>query len=85
MSHDDEDVFSTRRISADELVQLHKALQTGTVDLSVSVTPDVLERIERLLPKIREGDEETPELQRAMALRQIFMTGLYALESEFES
>lgn len=80
----DDDVFSTRRITADELSQLHKALEARTVELGISVTPDVLERIERLLPKMQEDATESDELRRAMALRQIFMTGLYALESEFE-
>lgn len=84
MIDDDDDVFSTRRITADQMDQLHKALETRTVDLSISVGGDVLDRIERLLPMITDATEENQDLRRAMAMRQIFMAGLYALESEVE-
>jgi len=84
MIDDDDDVFSTRRITADQMDQLHKALESRSVDLSISVGGDVLDRIERLLPMITDASEANQELRRAMAMRQIFMAGLYALESEVE-
>lgn len=81
---DDEDVFSTRRITADEMAKIQQALESRVVDYQLSVTADVAERFERLLRKMEEGSEENDELKRAMAIRQVFMAGLYALESEFE-
>lgn len=84
MIDDDDDVFSTRRITADQMDQLHKALETRTVDLSISVGGDVLDRIEKLLPMITDSAEQNQDLRRAMAMRQIFMAGLYALESEVD-
>jgi hypothetical protein len=84
MIDDDDDVFSTRRITADQMDQLHKALETRTADLSISVGGDVLDRIEKLLPMITDAKEANQDLRRAMAMRQIFMAGLYALESEVD-
>jgi len=81
MIDDDDDVFSTRRITADQMDQLHRELESRTVDLNISVGGDVLDRIERLLLKISDATEENQDLRRAMAMRQIFMAGLYALES----
>ncbi len=84
MIDDDDDVFSTRRITADQMDQLHRELESRTVDLNISVGGDVLDRIERLLPMITDATEENQDLRRAMAMRQIFMAGLYALESEVD-
>jgi len=84
MIDDDDDVFSTRRITADQMDQLHRELESRTVDLNISVGGDVLDRIERLLLKCTDATEENQDLRRAMAMRQIFMAGLYALESEVD-
>jgi len=80
----EDDLMSTRRISAVEMGEIQKALETGVAELTITVTPDVLERIEALVPKMQDTNIQSSELRRAMALRQILMAGLYTLESEFE-
>lgn len=80
----EDDLMSTRRISAIEMGEIQKALESGVAELTITVTPDVLERIEALVPKMQDTNIQSSELRRAMALRQILMAGLYTLESEFE-
>lgn len=80
----EDDLMSTRRISAIEMGEIQKALESGVAELTITVTSDVLERIEALVPKMQDTNIQSSELRRAMALRQILMAGLYTLESEFE-
>lgn len=76
---------STRRVSPDEMDQLKELLDQNTVELSIEVTPDVLARIDSLLPKLDVEDGSSAELRFAMSVRQIFMTGLYTLERELDT
>lgn len=77
------DDSSTRRMSPDEMERVQAALDgTGVEELTVTVTADVLPRISALLTLLETGESGSDELEYAMALRQIFMTGLYTLESE---
>ncbi|QED26992.1 hypothetical protein FRD01_07000 [Microvenator marinus] len=80
----EDDLMSTRRISALEMGEIQKALESGVVELAITVTPEVLQRIEILVPKMQDSSIQSAELRRGMALRQILMAGLYTLESEFE-
>lgn len=77
-------MMSTRRMSAVEMGEIQKALDEGVLELAITVTPDVIQRVEALVPKIHDQAIQSPEMRRAMALRQIFMAGLYTLESETE-
>ncbi len=77
-------MMSTRRMSAVEMGEIQKALEVGVIELAITVTPDVIQRVEALMPKIHDQAIQSPEMRRAMALRQIFMAGLYALESDTE-
>ncbi len=83
---DDEDVFSTRKITASEMQELQTQLDSKNemVDITIPVPQDVSDRIEALLPKMQEADGASNQLKYAAALRQILMTGIYALEREFE-
>lgn len=74
--------FSTRRVSLDEMNQLKDMLNQSTTELKIEVTSDVLARIDSLLPKMEVQDGSPESLQFAMAVRQIFMAGLYSLERE---
>lgn len=70
-------------MSPDEMERVQAALDgTGVEELTVTVTADVLPRISALLNLLETGESGSDELEYAMALRQIFMTGLYTLESE---
>lgn len=80
----EDDLMSTRRISALEMGEIQKALESGVIELAITVTPEVLQRIEILVPKMQDSSIQSAELRRGMALRQILMAGLYTLESEFE-
>jgi len=73
---------STRRVSRDEMNALKDMLNTSTAELTIEVTPDVLARIDALMPKMEVEDGSSSALQFAMAVRQIFMAGLYTLERE---
>ena len=82
----DDDIFSTRRISPIEMADLQKELKAREemVDITIPVAPELMRRIETLIPKIEEPDAANEQLKYAAALRQILMTGLHALEREFE-
>lgn len=80
-----EDDGSTKRISLDELQELQHLLDNEeSSELTIPVSADDLARIDALIPKMRENTPESDELQFAMAVRQIFMAGLYALETELD-
>ena len=78
----EDDLKSTRRISAAEMGEIQKVLEPGVLELTITVTPDVMERVEALIPTIHDPAIQSPELRRALALRQIFMAGLYTLETD---
>lgn len=83
---DDEEKFSTRRVSAAEMSQLHELLEQASQirEVSIDVTPETSARVLSLIPKMDLEDGSSSELLFAMAVRQIFMAGLYQLESELE-
>jgi hypothetical protein len=63
--------------------QLKELLETKTTtEIPIELADDVLARVDALIPKMDLEDGSPLPLQRAMAVRQIFMTGLYAMESE---
>lgn len=80
---DDDDLMSTQRVSASQMNQLQELLHTNaTTEVPIEIARDVMERVDALIPKMDLEDGSPEPLQRAMAVRQIFMTGLYAMESE---
>lgn len=76
----DERLNQTLRLSLTEIEHLQRQIDDGGPELTIRVTPDVVARVDALVPKMgSDGD-----INFNMALRQIFMAGLYALEGEFE-
>lgn len=83
---DDDDVWSTRKITPSEMAQLQKNLDSRheMVEISITVPADVSTRIDALIPKMLDADGANDALKYAAALRQILMSGIHALEGEFE-
>ena len=79
----DDDVWSTRRMSVDQMAELKQELDKSREhkEIVITVTKEVCERIEKLLPEIMSGASKK-DLEFTAAIRRIFMTGLDALETD---
>ena len=77
---EDERLHQTLKLSLTEIEELQRQIDDGGPEIVVRVTPEVLARVDALVPKMGDGGD----INFNMALRQIFMAGLYSLEREFE-
>lgn len=84
MSEDDPNL-STRRVSKDEMNQLHEMLSEAreAVDVTLELEHGLRQRVAALLPDL-ELEQSPEEMQFPVAVRRIFLAGLEHLENASE-
>ena len=78
---DNSSLHQTMKISISELKELQEQLEEeGGPEITIRVTPEILGRVDALVEMMSDDGD----INFQAALRQVFMAGLYTLESEFK-